>query len=66
MAKGVSRMVISDLISELDWMCLMLRSLEENCLVWVVEVVRGTVSDGWHSASCCNMHQYVCSSQTLS
>ena len=42
------------------------RSIEENCLVWVVEVVgRGRVSDGWHPASCCNMHQYVCSSPLL-
>ena len=41
------------------------RSVEENCLVWVVELVGGDVSDGWHSASCCNMHQFVCS-RTLS
>ena len=40
-------------------------SIEENCLVWVVEVVGGKVSDGWHPASCCNMHQFICSSQTL-
>ena len=40
-------------------------SIEENCLVWVVEVVRGERTGGWHPASCCNIHKFICSSQTL-
>ena len=36
-------------------------SIEENCLVWVVELVAGQETDGWHPASCCNMHQFICS-----
>ena len=36
-------------------------SLEENCLVWVVELrTRGRYSDGWHGASCCNNAQFIC------
>ena len=36
-------------------------SIEENCLLWVVELrTRGRYSDGWHGASCCNSAQYIC------
>ena len=36
-------------------------SIEENCLVWVVELrTRGRYSDGWHGASCCNSALYIC------
>ena len=35
-------------------------AVEENCLVWVVEMAGAGAEDGWHGASCCNMHQYVC------
>ena len=40
-------------------------SIEENCLVWVVELqTRGRYSDGWHGASCCNSAQYICQLKT--
>ena len=53
-------------VPEFGWSEQSFTSVEENCLVWVVEIVtmrageEEGVSDGWHGASCCNMHQYVC------
>ena len=52
-------------VPQFGWSEPSLWSLEENCLVWVVEIItmragEEGVSDGWHGASCCNMHQYVC------
>ena len=36
-------------------------SIEENCLLWVVELrTRGRYSDGWHGASCCNSAEFIC------
>lgn len=53
-------------VPEFGWSELSFTSIEENCLVWVVELLdrrgrgSGQVIDGWHGASCCNMHQFVC------
>ena len=35
-------------------------SIEENCLVWVVEMRAGRISNLWHGASCCNNFDYIC------
>ena len=55
-------------VPDFGWSEQSFTSIEENCLVWVVEIVTrsrsvgapGQVVDGWHGASCCNMHQFVC------
>ena len=54
-----------ELVPSFGWSEESFSSIEENCLVWVVEVVRGEVTAGWHPASCCNIHTFICSSQTL-
>ena len=51
-------------VGEWGWADQARTSLEENCLVWVVEEVGVTrlEREGWHGASCCNMHRYLCQS----
>ena len=47
-------------VPEFGWSEQSRAAVEENCLVWVVEMAGAGAEDGWHGASCCNMHQYVC------
>ena len=49
-------------VPDFGWSEQSVSSIEENCLVWVVEMPDpgAVVSDGWHGASCCNMHRYIC------
>ena len=55
-----------NVVPSFGWSEQSFKSVEENCLVWVIEIFSGEVSggvrvsDGWHGASCCNMHQFVC------
>ena len=49
-------------VPDFGWSEQSFSSIEENCLVWVVEMPDpgAVVTDGWHGASCCNMHRYIC------
>ena len=49
-------------VPDFGWSEQSFSSIEENCLVWVVEMPTqgAVVTDGWHGASCCNMHRYIC------
>ena len=48
-------------VPDFGWTEELYYSVEENCLIWVVELrTRGRYSDGWHGASCCNSAHYIC------
>ena len=52
-------------VPDFGWTEELYYSVEENCLVWVVELrTRGRFSDGWHGASCCNSAHYICQTGT--
>lgn len=50
-------------VPDFGWLDRPFPSAEENCLTWSITITnrrRGSVSEGWHSDSCCNNIYFIC------
>ena len=50
-------------VADFGWLDRPFPSAEENCLTWSITITnirRGTMSQGWHSDSCCNNIYFIC------
>ena len=58
-----SSSAIKEPVPDFGWIDRPFPSAEENCLTWSITVTnrrRGTISEGWHSDSCCNNIYFIC------
>lgn len=55
--------LIKETVPDFGWLDRPFPSAEENCLTWSITITnrrRGTMSQGWHSDSCCNNIYFIC------
>ena len=54
---------VKEPVADFGWLDQPFPSAEENCLTWSITITnrrRGSISEGWHSDSCCNNIYFIC------